>query len=85
MQNLQSLVDKLDVECNRMGLKINIGKTEVMGITKSKGQLRVVVDIGGQTVKQVSSFRYLGSLVSEDGKCDAEIRSRIAMGKARFG
>ena len=82
---LQSLVDKLDVECNRMGLKINIGKTEVMGIPKSKGQLRVVVNIGGQTVKKVSSFRYLGSLVSEDGKCDAEIRSRIAMGKARFG
>ena len=82
---LQSLVDKLDVECNRMGLKINIGKTEVMGITKSKGQLRVVVNIGGQTVKQASSFRYLRSLVSEDGKCDAEIRSRIAMGKARFG
>ena len=82
---LQSLVDKLDVECNRMGLKINIGKREVMGITKRKGQLTVVVNIGGQRVKQVSSFRYLGSLVSEDGKCDAEIRSRIAMGKARFG
>ena len=38
--NLQSLVDKLYVECNRMGLKINSGKTEVMGITKSKGQLK---------------------------------------------
>ena len=81
---LQSLIDKLDVECSRMGLKISIGKTEVKGITKSKGQLRVVVNIGGQTVKQISSFRYLGSLVSEDSKCDAEIRSRIAMGKTRF-
>ena len=82
---LQSLVDKLDVECNRMGLKINISKTEVIGITKNKGQVRVVVNVGGQTVKQGSAFRYLGSLVSEDGKCDAEIRSRIAMRKARFG
>ena len=34
---LQSLVDKLDMDCNRMGLKSNIGKTEVMGITRSKG------------------------------------------------
>ena len=31
---LQRLVDKLDVECNRVGLKINIDRTEVMGVTK---------------------------------------------------
>ena len=42
------------------------------------------MNIGGQIVKQVSSFRYLGSVVN-DGKCDAEIPSRIAMGKATFG
>ena len=28
---LQRLVDKLNVECNRVGLKIGIGNTEVMG------------------------------------------------------
>ena len=53
----RSLVDKLHVECNRMGLKISIGKTQVMGVTKCKGQLRVVVSIVGQTVQQFSSFR----------------------------
>ena len=31
---LQRLVDKVDVGCNRVGLKINIGKIEVMGVTK---------------------------------------------------
>ena len=41
--------------------------------------------IANQTIKQVRSFRYLGSLMSENGKCDAEKRSRIAMGKAKFG
>ena len=34
--------------------------------------------IGNQTIKQVRSFRYLGSLMSENRKCDAEKRSRIA-------
>ena len=34
--------------------------------------------IGNQTIKQVRSFRYLGSLMSENGKCDTEKRSRIA-------
>ena len=35
------------------------------------------MNIGGQTVKQVCSFRYLRSLVCEGGKCDAEIRSKL--------
>ena len=84
-EKLQRLVDRLDVECRGVGLRINIGKTEVMGVTKKKDQLRVNVRIGGQAVKQVKSFRYLGSLVDEDGRCDAEIRSRIGMAKANFG
>ena len=82
---LQRLVDKLDVECNRVGLKINIDKTEMMGVAKRREPLKVKVVIGNQTIKQVRSFRYLGSLMGENGKSDAEIRSRIAMGKARFG
>ena len=30
-------------------------------------------------------FRHLASLVNEDGRREAEIRSRIAMGKANYG
>lgn len=56
---LQSLVDRLDVECSTIGLKINIGKTEVMGVTKRTEQLRVRVNINGETVKQANSFRFL--------------------------
>ena len=52
----QRLIDKLEVECNRLELKINIGKTEVMGITTSKGKLRVVVNINGRTVKQARNM-----------------------------
>ena len=40
--------------------------------------MKIYVD--GQ-VKQVSQFRYLGSLISEDGYCTKEIRSRIEMAK----
>ena len=36
-------------------------------------------------MSQVESFRYLGSLVSEDGRCDKEIRARIGMAKSNFG
>ena len=43
------------------------------------------VNLGGRRLDQVRAFRYLGSLVTDDGKCDSEIRLRIAMGKAAFG
>ena len=34
--------------------------------------------------QQVSQFRYVGSLISEDGYCTKEIRSRIEMAKKLF-
>jgi len=32
----------------------------------------------------MQQFRYLGSLITEDGYCDKEIRSRIGLAKAKF-
>src|SRR5688572_4809186 len=37
-----------------------------------------------QLVEQVSQFKYLGSVISEDGYCKADIKSRIALGKCAF-
>jgi hypothetical protein len=84
-EKLQTLVDKLAVECNAVGLRINIGKTETMIVNKKKEEMSVEINIQNQAVKQVRSFKYLGSLVDEGGRCDGEIRARIAMAKANFG
>ena len=54
---LPDLVSKLDELCRKIGLKINIGKTETMGITKTSDRLPVNIMITGQPLKQVSSFR----------------------------
>ena len=35
---------------------------------------RYRVKIGEIEIKQVKKFNYLGSIITEDGKCDAEIR-----------
>ena len=57
--------------------------TKVMCISrKANNKLKIYVD--GQQVEQVSQFRYLGSLISEDGYCTTEIRSRIEMVKKVF-
>ena len=84
-ENLQRLVDELNEGCVRFGLKVNIGKTEVFGMTKRRDQLPVNISLGGCVLKQVRSFKYLGSLVCEDAKCDNDIKARIVMAKAAFG
>ena len=40
--------------------------------------------IDGQQVEQVSQFIYLGSLISEDGYCTKDIRSRSEIVKLVF-
>ena len=84
-ERLQELIDRLDEEGRAIGLEINIGRTEVMGAIKRTKQLRVEAHVNGEAARQVSSFRYLGSLIFEDGRCDTEIKSRIAMAKGNFG
>ena len=42
---LQRLVGKLDEECKKYGLKINISKTDVMGLTNRASQLPVSINL----------------------------------------
>jgi len=74
-KGLQQLMDKVRRE---FGMKINVKKTKVMCISRNiNSKLKIYVD--RQQTEQVSQFRYLGSLISEDGYCTKEIRSRIEM------
>ena len=81
-EKLGMLMDKLMLECNRMGLRINKAKTEVMRVTKCRERLPETISVKGTALKQVESFRYLGSLVCEDARCDKEITARIEMVKS---
>ena len=42
------------------------------------------ITVEGQSVEQVSKFRYLGSLISEDGRCLDDVKTRIGMAKDAF-
>jgi len=82
-RGLQQLMDNVNRVTQEYGMKINVKKTKVMCITrKTGGKVRIMID--GQKVEQVSQFRYLGSLISEDGYCEKDIRARIGMGKCAF-
>src|SRR6478609_6471526 len=80
---LQSLMDSLNTTAKHSDMKINIKKTKAMVVSRIGGE-RVNITVEGQSVKQVSKFRYLGSLISEDGRCLDDIKTRIGMGMDAF-
>ena len=38
-------------------------------------------EIDGEEIKTVTSFTFLGSVIEREGKCDMEIKRRVAIGK----
>ena len=54
-----------------------------MKVSKVEGE--VDITINGTRVEQVKSFKYLGHTMTEDGKCETEIKCRIAQAKEAFG
>ena len=60
---------------------MNVEKTKVMRISRQPFPAKIMID---QKQENVESFKYLGSILTNDGKCTCEIKSRIAMAKAAF-
>ena len=63
---------------------MNIKKTKTMVISKKKEIPNVKIELDGQEVEQVSKFVYLGELITENGKCEEEIRRRIEIARKSF-
>lgn len=81
---LQDLLDRVIEESSKKGLTVNIKKTKCMTISKKRVIPRCKIQVGDEPIEQVNSFVYLGSTITSDGKCDAEIRRRIGIAKSAF-
>ena len=84
-KGLQEIMEKLPVvEVGRKyDMKINVKKTKTMRISRRDGSVVNIV-IEGKNMEQVKKFRYLGAMITEDGRCDVEIKTRIGMAKDAF-
>ena len=76
---LQCMMENTNKVVNQYGMRMN---TIVMKIGRE--QSRVHMEIEGKELGQVRHFKYLGSLLAEDGYCETEIRARVAMAKETF-
>ena len=72
---LQKIMDSLTVTAERYGMKINIKKTKVMRVSKKGGEINITIN--GTKLEQVKSFKYLGHTITDDGRCETEIKCRI--------
>ena len=75
-EKLKSLLMKVKVESEKVGLKLNIPKTKIM----ASGPI-TSWEIDGETVETVSDFIFLGSKINTDGDCSHEIKRRSLEGK----
>ena len=75
-EELKSLLMKVKVESEKVGLKLNIQKTKMMASSPTTSW-----EIDGETVETVSDFIFLGSKITTDGDCSHEIKRRLLLGQ----
>ena len=83
-QELQNLLNTVVIESESKGLALNVKKTECMVVSKKKVNPKCNVRSKGEIITQVEKFKYLGYMLTSDGRCDTEIKKRIAIAKDSF-
>ena len=75
-EELKSLLMKVKVESEKVGLKLNIQKMKIM----ASGPITSWA-VDGKTVETVSDFLFLGSKITADGDCSHEMKRRLLLGR----
>ena len=75
-EELKSLLMKVKVESDKVGLTLNIQKTKIM----ASGPI-TSWEIDRETVEIVSDFIFWGSKITADGDSSHEIKRRLLLGR----
>ena len=75
-EELKSLLMKVKVESEKVGLKLNIQKTKIMAFNPITSW-----EIDGETVEVVSDFIFGGFKITADGDYSHEIKRRLLLGR----
>ena len=73
-KELKSLLMKVKVESEKVGLKLNIQKTKIM----ASGP---ITSWQIETMETVTDFVFLGSRITADGDCSHEIKRHLLLGR----
>ena len=75
-EELKSLLMKVKVEREKVGLKLNIQKMKIM----ASGPI-TSWEIDGETVETMSDFIFVGSKITADGDCSHEIKGCLLLSR----
>ena len=75
-EELKSLLMKVKVESEKVGLKLNIQNTKIMASDPITSR-----HIDGQTVETVADFIFWGFRITADGDCGHEIKRCLLLGR----
>lgn len=75
LPELQLLMDRIVQHSGRYGLSMNTSKTKLMIFSKT--QIKADLRVCGESIEQVPSLRYLGTLVNQQSDAKIEIKARI--------
>ena len=75
-EELKSLLMKVKEESEKVGLKLNIQKTNIM----APGPI-TSWEIDGETMETVLEFIFWGSKIPANGDCSQEIKRRLFLGR----
>ena len=73
-EELKSLLIKVKEESEKVGLKLNIQKTKIMAYSVITSW-----QIGGETMKIVTDFLFLGSRITAYGDCSMELKDSCSL------
>jgi hypothetical protein len=79
---LQNMIDKLTEIGRCYGIEMNVEKTKVMRISRQPLPVKIMID--QKQLENVEYFKYLGSILTNNGRCTFEIKCRIAVAQAAF-
>ena len=83
-ERLQEIVNVVKERSEEMGLFMNVSKTKSMRVNKAEEERRIETFINGETLDQERDCKYLGQIITDYGKCEKEIKRRIAIARSTF-
>ena len=63
---------------------MNVSKTRTLMVNKAGEEKNIAIDFNGQELEQVRDLRYLGQIITDDDRCDKEVKRRITTARSNF-
>jgi len=79
---LQDMIDNLIETGGCYGMEVDVEKIKVMKISRQPFAVKIMID--QKQLENAESFKYLGGILTNDGRNTGEIKCRIALAKAAF-